>query len=401
MASEHLVVVIPTYGGGDLLTRAIKSVHRSKEYSTLKVSIYVVDNHPFAADKSFALEADCYLNLPSNPGFATACNVGIRLALKDDSVSFVMLLNPDAYLNKYFFSGFEKRLKSRGGNLNVPIIPLIYFDEEIFQIDISSLFDKNSNLVRIIDVNSELRVFNEHGCQIARKEDRVKYLERNDILVIDKKSNTSEIFYSNSTNDGSVNRIKMKDLSSLKKKKDWLIQNAGSEIFSRFSAGDLFTGYLASTISKSLEGPRRAWCGAAVILPINYLKKFGGFDEAFFLYYEDTEFSYRALAHGDTPFLDPKLIVYHRHSSSTGQDERQRMKEIFISRQIFIVRTSGLRYSLAFTLFTLLRRLCSLMFRKTTVKHFIYYYWFEFVYSVSGILKGLTTRTKWKSVDSR
>jgi GT2 family glycosyltransferase len=61
-----------------------------------------------------------------------------------------------------------------------------------------------------------------------------------------------------------------------------------------------------------------AWCGGAVLLRPEYLEDVGLFDERFFLYYEDTDLSWRGQARGWRYRTAPKAVVRHVHSASSG-----------------------------------------------------------------------------------
>jgi GT2 family glycosyltransferase len=60
-----------------------------------------------------------------------------------------------------------------------------------------------------------------------------------------------------------------------------------------------------------------AWCGAAVLLSANYLRDAGIFDDAFFLYYEDTDLSWRGRCLGWRYGYVPDAVVRHVHAASS------------------------------------------------------------------------------------
>lgn len=60
-----------------------------------------------------------------------------------------------------------------------------------------------------------------------------------------------------------------------------------------------------------------AWCGGAVMLRAEYLRQVGTFDPRFFLYYEDTELSWRGQLAGWRYRYVPDAVVRHRHAAST------------------------------------------------------------------------------------
>jgi GT2 family glycosyltransferase len=58
-------------------------------------------------------------------------------------------------------------------------------------------------------------------------------------------------------------------------------------------------------------------CGAAVILRTEALQQVGDFDDDFFMYYEDTDFSWRLRAAGWRIRYTPAAVVRHLHSASS------------------------------------------------------------------------------------
>ncbi len=61
-----------------------------------------------------------------------------------------------------------------------------------------------------------------------------------------------------------------------------------------------------------------AWCGGAVLLRRGYLDDVGLFDERLFLYYEDTDLSWRGRLRGWRYVYVPASVVRHRHAQSSG-----------------------------------------------------------------------------------
>jgi hypothetical protein len=60
--------------------------------------------------------------------------------------------------------------------------------------------------------------------------------------------------------------------------------------------------------------------GGAALLRTDAVRSVGGFPVPFFLYYEDTDTSWRLRAAGWTIRYAPHAVVNHRHSASTRQD---------------------------------------------------------------------------------
>lgn len=96
-----------------------------------------------------------------------------------------------------------------------------------------------------------------------------------------------------------------------------VIQNAGSYVLRNGNAGDI--GYGCAD-GPAFDSPREvfAFCGAAVVLRTELVQECGGFDPSFFLYYEDTELSWRAQRGGWRFRYVPGSVAHHVHGYSTG-----------------------------------------------------------------------------------
>ena len=95
------------------------------------------------------------------------------------------------------------------------------------------------------------------------------------------------------------------------------INNVGSCLFAGGYGGD--RGFLELDAGQ-YDAPAEvfAWCGGAVLLSNRYLDEVGLFDERLFLYYEDTELSWRGRLSGWCYVYEPASVVWHRHSASSG-----------------------------------------------------------------------------------
>jgi O-antigen biosynthesis protein len=95
-----------------------------------------------------------------------------------------------------------------------------------------------------------------------------------------------------------------------------VINNAGSNLYRRGFAGD--RGFLELDHGQ-FDAPADvfAWCGGAVLLSGRYLDEVGLFDERLFLYYEDTDLSWRGRLGGWNYRYVPTSIVRHRHAQSS------------------------------------------------------------------------------------
>jgi len=396
VADTCLVVIIPTFHAGKLLEDAILSVKNASKLSTLDVKIIVVDNSKNDADRQHSAGSDIYHPMSSNPGFGTAVNKGIAIASKKYDFGWVLLLNPDAKLQRDFFTIFHEEKKFSEGKFTNPVMPLICFDLPINRVKESYLDKNDLGSIQFLDPFDQFLVFTEEGKPIEFSDPKEKILIKGQTLCIRIDENLSkQLIYSNISSSAAHldPRYELLRLSEDCLIEDYLVQNAGSEIHSAYSAGDLMTGYLASSVKTYFGGPRRAWCGAGVLLPRSYIKSLGGFDSSFFLYYEDTELSCRAISHNLLPILLPSLQIFHKHSALTSLNSSLRTKSIWQSRALFVVRTSGYRKAMLLSAGILAFAALSLIRRITSIKHVIHFVLPEVFHSLVGISRSIFKRS--------
>jgi len=96
-----------------------------------------------------------------------------------------------------------------------------------------------------------------------------------------------------------------------------VINNVGSNLFADGFGGD--RGFLEVDTGQ-YETPAEvfAWCGGAVLLRRRYLDDVGLFDERLFMYYEDTDLSWRGRLQGWRYVYEPGAVVRHHHAQSSG-----------------------------------------------------------------------------------
>lgn len=104
--------------------------------------------------------------------------------------------------------------------------------------------------------------------------------------------------------------------------------------FSPDPSGDLLVNSTGSQLDRAGRGSDRDWlvpidmasrnpevfgfCGGATLLRAAALQEVGGFDRDLFLYYEDTDVSWRLRARGWTVAYCSQAVAHHRHASSSG-----------------------------------------------------------------------------------
>jgi GT2 family glycosyltransferase len=97
-----------------------------------------------------------------------------------------------------------------------------------------------------------------------------------------------------------------------------VVNNAGSVLLEGGYGAD--RGYLAVD-GHPYDDPAEvfAWSGGSVLLSARYLADVGLFDERLFLYYEDTDLSWRGRSRGWAYRYEPAAVARHVHAASSGE----------------------------------------------------------------------------------
>ncbi len=118
-----------------------------------------------------------------------------------------------------------------------------------------------------------------------------------------------------------------------------LVQNIGGVIFTDGYGADrgwqeIDDGHLDAPVDVA------AWCGGGVLFRPEYLADVGLFEPRFFLYYEDTDLSWRGLSRGWRYRAVPAARMRHVHSASTGAASELSMVLTERNRLVMLVRNA-------------------------------------------------------------
>ncbi|MEO0292633.1 MAG: glycosyltransferase family 2 protein [candidate division WOR-3 bacterium] len=103
--------------------------------------------------------------------------------------------------------------------------------------------------------------------------------------------------------------------------------------------------------------------GAVMLFRREIFEKFGGFDEKFFLYFEDTDFCFRLRKNGFEIAYLPEAIFYHKLGASTDKEKLKAKIAINISMFYYLRKNMGYNFPILFLLFFfLLTRLFFIFF---------------------------------------
>ncbi len=89
--------------------------------------------------------------------------------------------------------------------------------------------------------------------------------------------------------------------------------------------------------------------GAAIMVKREVFEKIGFFDEKYFLYYEDSDFCYRAKKAGFKIFYIPEAVVYHDNAKTTGLGSP--LQDYYITRNRMIFANKFLPFRTRVALF--------------------------------------------------
>lgn len=88
-----------------------------------------------------------------------------------------------------------------------------------------------------------------------------------------------------------------------------------------------------------------SWCGGGVLLRPAYLADVGLFDESFFLYYEDTDLSWRGQARGWRYRTVPSSVIRHVHAASSGSDSEVFAFHVERNRLLLLTKNAPARFA--------------------------------------------------------
>lgn len=121
-----------------------------------------------------------------------------------------------------------------------------------------------------------------------------------------------------------------------------LLQNAGSGINESLDGFDI--GFCQQDNAEfDREYELTCACGAAMIFRKEDFEQCGGFDERFFMYYEDTDLSFKMKKSGRKIMYCPTAVVRHIHAGSSGEWSPFFVYQIYRNKLLFIKNNYGIK----------------------------------------------------------
>ena len=326
MKQPKVVIVILNFNGLSFLKANIDSV-LSQHYNNF--SILIVDNSSSDGSISFIDELArnnpgkvSSLKLNENLGFTGGNNKGIEEVLKDSSVEFIVLLNNDVRPEKTWLQNLIEGFDSEEIGITTSNIFLYYPYQKII------LSSENNSILEKIKING----LDYHALNFPEG-----FSQKGTLLNLpyELKANTKNFLALPFEDDSG--RVLEIDYTGYKLKIDWggskkeinssgkvqieldgqyIHQNAGSEFL---DSSMIFEDRLIFDFEKKISDANvDAACGAAMAVRTELLKKYGAFDPRFFMYFEDSELSFRYAKEGFSTKFVSKARAYHYFWGTSG-----------------------------------------------------------------------------------
>ncbi len=347
-------VVTLNYDGGAMTLDCLRSVLQST-WPAECLDVILVDNASIdgIADRvRREFPAVTVVDSFANLGFSGGCNLGIRAAGRwNHQWDFVALINNDATVApdwlEHLVGPFEQA--SRVGATSPKMLFADRFRGVELHAPVETVHGKYRTKqfgVRVTGVEVAGERFGDHDLTFTRQFSPPSHQDQYDDLSRWSAAPTAEVHRRADPSDDAAVTLRIR-LSALRPvtvtartpsayrelrvgtDPEWfhidgalrpydVVQNAGSALFASGFGGD--RGFLHRDGAEFAEPAEVfAWCGGAVLLSRAYLDDVGLFDDTLFLYYEDTDLSWRGRLKGWTYHYVPNAVVRHRHAASTGQ----------------------------------------------------------------------------------
>ncbi|MEI7623857.1 MAG: glycosyltransferase family 2 protein [Actinomycetes bacterium] len=352
-------VVLLNYNGGELILRAVAAA-AATEWPQNRIQIVCVDNG--SSDGSVDEIASKYPDVHivrngRNLGFP-----GNNVAMEDlEGVDYVALVNSDAFVEPNWLRKLVTRAEA--DRTLGAVCPKILFTGEFvgFRVDLRGTSNSSPQMIRLRSLTVNGR--DEFGrCHVARGGGRSSDSEgifewiadgsilrfpiatdfENDSIVLKvglQIDDACEVTIGGTTAQfvGAREQQTVSFVIDQIPQRVAVLNNVGSWI------DHSWTGHergLFMVDDGEFDRPMEvgAWCGAAVLLRSSMLEDIGLFDDAYFLYYEDTDLAVRGRERGWRYMTEPTSRVFHDHSSSTVEGSELAAFHIERNRLMFAVR---------------------------------------------------------------
>lgn len=342
-------IIIVNYNGKKYIRNLFDSLVKLRK-DDFSFQVVFVDNNS-SDDSVKYLESIGYddkINLKivksnENLGFAGGNNFGV----KNSDGEYIVFLNNDTSVDEMWLSNLYHYMKDNDyGMVNSKLLFFYDFMKLTFKTHDKIIFNK-----KILINGSEYSVDNKF-CKNLLCEEKITCFGHSEIAipVLDTERDynveitctqwnveTDKIICGNkefSMNDDgkAIISVSKEEVNSLKYA---LVQNAGSGIDDKCNGYDIGFGEVDG---EQFLQPYEInnGCGAAIIMKKKDFVDCGMFDERFFMYYEDTDLSYRIKKLGKKIMYCPNAVVRHIHTGSSTEWSDFFLYHVYRNKLLFV-----------------------------------------------------------------
>lgn len=334
-------IVIVNYNGRKYLPNLFESLNhlRHKDFS---FEVVLVDNNSTDDSVEYLKEIKNQLGFDlriirsrENRGFAGGNNLG---AIKSKG-EYLVLLNTDTMVDELWLEELFECIKSKANVAMVNSKLLFFYD--FIRVELEE-FGNHAEIGKIAYLCGERYRIEQKYCKnIVEKDDKIICGPNSQICLPIWDESTE--FFVELTVNGIVREIRYTP-EEIAVKKVSLIQNAGSGINEAYDGYDIGSG--------EIDGDKYAVpyqinnaCGASVMMRRDDFLKAGMFDARFFMYYEDTDLSYRIKKIKEDPQEEDKILLYcptsivrHIHTGSSQEWSPFFTYYVFRNKLLFVYK---------------------------------------------------------------
>ncbi|WP_028893294.1 glycosyltransferase family 2 protein [Syntrophorhabdus aromaticivorans] len=353
LMSCDLSIIIVNFNGQKYLEKLFDSL-QCLLHENFSFDIIFVDNN--SDDNSIQFIKEKYAgSLPlrlienkANMGFARANNLGAMRSKSD----YLVFLNNDTWVEPGWLMNLYGCIRDTGaGIVNSKLVFFYDFLPIIINttvgVRLSDTVTINGNPCKI-DLKFCKNIVHKDGSLICNNGSRI-YLP-----LIDGATDYKITFYLESACNGRISiwigtemfsfpgesNIDLSarlDSKTIEANTLRLLQNAGSAINDNYDGYDV--GF-CETDCGQYDQTREidSACGAAMIIKRKDFLEAGMFDERFFMYYEDTDLSYRIKRQGKSLLYCPRAVVRHFHAGSSIEWSPHFIYYVFRNKLLFVAK---------------------------------------------------------------
>ncbi len=326
-------IIIVNYNGERYLDDLFQSLSKVAHKDFVFEVIYVDNN---STDDSVNHLKNIAKNMPfdiniirshDNLGFAGGNNRGAKAAKGE----YLVLLNNDTVVDVNWLAELYYAIREKEDVAMVNSKLMFFYD--FIKLDLSDTI--SGEIKKTVKLNGQDYDIETKYCKnIVNKGDAFEITKSSQICI--PIWNEEQDFGIEYVVDGKVKKLSLKP-EEIKEQKISLIQNAGSGINEAFDGFDIGSGEIDCEKYNHTYEINNA-CGASVIMRRDDFYEVGMFDSRFFMYYEDTDLSYRLKRSGRHILYCPTSIVRHIHTGSSKEWSPFFTYHVYRNKLLFIFK---------------------------------------------------------------